>query len=109
MLMRLIDHLKTEGITALFTSLTRGEGALEHTDVAVSSLMDTWLVLRMLVHGGEWHRRLSVLKSRGMAHSSEIRELRLTDGGITLGPARDDRARRRPRPSPGRRARETPR
>jgi circadian clock protein KaiC len=83
MLMRLIDFLKASQITALFTSLTHGLN-LETTDVAVSSLMDSWLLLREVELNGERNRLLNVLKSRGMAHSNQVRELQLTSGGIEL-------------------------
>ncbi len=81
---RIIDLLKTEGITALFTNLTSGGAALERTDLAVSSLMDTWILLRDMESNGERNRGIYVLKSRGMAHSNQIREFRMTDHGIDL-------------------------
>ena len=87
MLTRLIDFLKTRQITALFTSLTQGGEALEHTEVGISSLIDTWILLRDLELNGERNRCLYVLKSRGMAHSHQIREFILTDHGIELIPA----------------------
>ncbi|MCZ7626005.1 MAG: KaiC 1 [Candidatus Methylomirabilota bacterium] len=84
MLMRLIDFLKTHQITALCTSLTAGGATLEHTDTAVSSLIDTWLLLRDVEAGGERNRAMYILKSRGMAHSHQIREFLLTDRGVDL-------------------------
>jgi circadian clock protein KaiC len=84
MLMRIVDFLKSNQITALFTSLTANEGALEHTDVEISSLIDTWLLLRDIELSGERNRGMYVLKSRGMAHSNQIREFILTDHGIEL-------------------------
>jgi len=84
MLMRLVDFLKGNQITGFFTSLTSGGGALERTDVAISSLIDTWLLLRDIEIGGERNRGLYVLKSRGMAHSNQIREFLLTDHGVEL-------------------------
>ncbi|HUE72556.1 MAG TPA: circadian clock protein KaiC [Pirellulaceae bacterium] len=87
MLMRLVDHLKMEKVTSLFTSLNQGGSALESTDVGVSSLIDTWLLVRDIEHNGERNRGLYVLKSRGMAHSNQIREFQLTDRGIQLLPA----------------------
>lgn len=84
MLLRLVDYLKMKGITAFFTSLTAGEGGVEITDVYVSSLIDTWLLLRDIEVGGERNRGLYVLKSRGMEHSNQIREFRLTSRGIEL-------------------------
>lgn len=83
MLTRLMDYLKSEGITALWTSLTTSR-ELEKTDVRISSLVDTWLFLRDIELGGERNRAMYVLKSRGMAHSNQIREFRLTDRGIDL-------------------------
>ena len=84
MLIRLIDFLKMYKITGLFTNLTLGGGALEQTDVYISSLIDTWLLLRNIDNGDERNRGLSILKSRGMAHSNQIREFLLTDHGIEL-------------------------
>ncbi len=84
-LTRVIDFFKHQGITALFTSLTEGGQANEQTDVGVSSLMDTWLLLRNVeTPAGERNRLLFVLKSRGMAHSNQVREFTLTDKGIRL-------------------------
>ena len=95
MLMRLVDYLKSQRITTLLTTLTHGGGVargLEQTEVDISSLIDTWILLRDFESGGERNRGLYVLKSRGMAHSNQIREFRLTDHGfelldVYLGPA----------------------
>jgi len=84
MFMRLLDFLKTKQITALFTNLTSGSGVLEQTEIGISSLIDTWLLLRAIDSGGERNRGLSILKSRGMAHSNQIREFMLTDHGVEL-------------------------
>jgi circadian clock protein KaiC len=84
MLLRLVDFLKMKRITAFFTSLTSSGADIELTDVYISSLIDTWLLLRDIEIGGERNRGLYVLKSRGMAHSNQIREFRLTDHGIEL-------------------------
>ena len=85
MLMRLIDFLKQNQITAMFTSLTSGSNStLEQTSIGISSLMDTWLLLRDIEINGERNRGLYVLKSRGMAHSHQIREFLLTNHGIQL-------------------------
>jgi circadian clock protein KaiC len=83
-LMRLIDFLKQQQITALFTSLTTGGITPEDSQVGVSSLMDTWLLLRNVEFNGERNRTLYVLKSRGMAHSNQVREFVLSDKGIDL-------------------------
>ena len=82
MILRLIDFLKMRGITSFFTSLTGG--AVERTEIEVSSLIDTWLLLRDLEVSGERNRTLYVLKSRGMAHSNQVREFLLTENGIDL-------------------------
>ncbi|MCF8081644.1 MAG: circadian clock protein KaiC [Deltaproteobacteria bacterium] len=84
MLSRVIDFLKMHHITALFTDLTHGGTALEATESAVSSLMDTWILLRDIESQGERNRGLYVLKSRGMAHSNQIREFMITEDGLDL-------------------------
>jgi circadian clock protein KaiC len=86
-LMRLIDYLKEDQITAVFTSLTTGGSAItapEDSQVGVSSLMDVWLLLRNTELNGERNRTLYVLKARGMAHSNQVREFILSDAGIDL-------------------------
>ena len=83
MLTRLIDFLKLQGITAIFTNLsTRRQ--LEETELQTSSLIDTWIALRDIEINGERNRGIYVLKSRGMAHSNQIREFILADHGIEL-------------------------
>ena len=84
MLLRLIDFFKGKQITTLFTCLTSGGSPEEQTDVGVSSLMDTWLLLRDAELGGERNRCIYILKSRGMAHSNQVREFLLTDKGVDL-------------------------
>ncbi len=84
MLTRLIDFLKMQGITALLTSLTSGDEALEGANMDVSTLVDTWLLLRDLELDGERNRVMYVLKSRGMAHSNQLREFLLTNQGVEL-------------------------
>ncbi len=84
MLTRLIDWLKTQQVTAVFTSLTSGGSLAEQSEVGISSLMDTWLLVRNLESGGERNRALYVLKSRGMAHSNQVREFVMSDNGINL-------------------------
>jgi circadian clock protein KaiC len=87
MLMRLIDFLKTKQVTALFTSLTQGaQKDFEQTDVGISSLIDTWILVRDLELNGERNRALYVLKSRGMAHSNQVREFVISRRGIRLLP-----------------------
>ena len=84
MLNRLIDFFKAHQITAFFTSLTEGGNALEQSEVGISSLMDTWILLRHIESNGERNRGIWVLKSRGMAHSNQIREFVFTEHGIEL-------------------------
>lgn len=83
-LVRLIDFLKSRQITAILTNLSQGGSALEATEGAVSSIIDTWLLLRDIELNGERNRGLYVLKSRGMNHSNQIREFRLSSRGIEL-------------------------
>jgi len=84
MLMRLVDFLKMQQITAVFTSLTSGGHALEATEAGISSLIDTWLLLRDLESNGERNRAMYVLKSRGTAHSNQMREFVLSSHGVRL-------------------------
>jgi circadian clock protein KaiC len=85
MLMRLVDFLKVQEITSMFTNLTFSGDPQERTAAAVSSLMDTWIVLRDSKPNGRPRRELYVLKSRGMAHSREPRELIVSERGMELG------------------------
>jgi circadian clock protein KaiC len=84
MLTRLVDFLKLRQITGLFTCLTGGGEALEETDVGLSSIVDTWLLLRDVELGGERNRALYILKSRGTAHSNQLREYLITSKGIEI-------------------------
>jgi circadian clock protein KaiC len=87
MLMRLIDFLKMRQITALFTALTHGaHNDFEQTDVGISSLIDTWILVRDVELNGERNRCVYVLKSRGMAHSNQVREFTMSKNGIRLIP-----------------------
>jgi circadian clock protein KaiC len=87
MMTRLIDFLKSRQITAVLLNLQQGGAAAELTEIGISSLVDTWLLLRDIESGGERNRGLYVLKSRGAAHSNQIREFLLTPRGIELRPA----------------------
>ena len=84
MVTRLIDYLKGNQITSLFTSLTQGGHALQQSEMAMSSLMDAWLLLQDFEGNGERNRVLYVLKARGMKHSNQIREFLISDRGIDL-------------------------
>jgi circadian clock protein KaiC len=83
---RLIDFLKAKQITALFTTLAADKVDPEHSEVGVSSWMDTWLVVRSLEMHGSRRRALYVIKSRGMKHSDGIHELKFTSRGISVLP-----------------------
>jgi circadian clock protein KaiC len=84
MLVRMVDYLKSNQITAFFTNLTAGGVAMENTDVGISPLIDTWMMVRDVEISGERNRVMHILKSRGMAHSNQVREFLLTDHGIEL-------------------------
>lgn len=86
MLTRLVDYLKSHGITALFTCLTGGEILEEDRVYGISSLMDTWISIRNNESNGERNRGLYVLKSRGISHTNRILEFIMTDQGIRLIP-----------------------
>ncbi len=84
MVTRLIDFLKLRGTTVFFTSLTSGGNDLEQSEVGISSLVDTWLMLEVVRVGGERNRTLTIVKSRGMAHSNQAREYVLSSKGLEL-------------------------
>lgn len=84
MLTRLADFLKTKKISSMFTQLIASGVTQGADDMAVSSMIDTWLLLRDIEIGGERNRGLYIIKSRGMAHSNQVRECLLTDHGIEL-------------------------
>lgn len=84
MIVRLIDFLKSRDITAMLVNLTSGGEALERTQVDISSIVDSWLLLRDIELGGERNRAMYVLKSRGMKHSNQLREFLITDRGVDL-------------------------
>ena len=84
MTLRLIDVLKSRGVTALFTNLGAGSAETATTEMQISSLTDTWLLLYNRETNGEHNRQLYLLKSRGMAHSNQVREFLMSAGGISL-------------------------
>lgn len=86
MISRLLDHLKTNGITALCNSLTQGGTEQEQTDIGISSLMDTWLLLRNTESVGTRGHALTIVKSRGMAHSNNVHPYQITSRGIVIEP-----------------------
>jgi len=112
MLTRLVDFLKVQQITAMFTNLTFGRNSDERTEEGISSLMDTWIALSQGELNGQRTRGLCVVKSRGMAHSRELHELVVSDKGVKLGDVMTDNGlARRPavklatKPRPTRRSR----
>jgi circadian clock protein KaiC len=84
LLTRLIDFLKLKKVTTVLSNLTSGGEDMEKTDVGISSIVDTWILLRGTEHDGERNRTLYILKSRGMRHSNQVREFLITDNGIKL-------------------------
>jgi len=84
MLIRLIDFLQNEQITVLFTALTLNDMVNDQTDEAISSLVDTWLLIKDIESNGERNRGLYVMKSRGMKHSNQVREFVISDKGLQL-------------------------
>ena len=84
MLTRLLDYLKGRQITSIFNSLVEGGHSELQSEIGVSSLMDSWILLRNLEHNGERNRGLFILKARGIAHSNQIREFIFTDHGVEL-------------------------
>lgn len=83
-LVRLADLCKMKGITTLFTSLSTAGDMMNESERSVSSLMDTWISLMDIEANGERNRIIYVLKSRGMNHSKQLREYRLTNDGVEL-------------------------
>ena len=84
MLTRLLDSLKGRQITSIFNTLLEGDHSELQSELGVSSLMDSWILLRNIEHNGERNRGLYILKARGIAHSNQIREFIFTDRGIEL-------------------------
>lgn len=82
---QLLFLTKSKGITLLCSSLLEtSAGAVEGTELQVSTIADTWIQLSYLVQGGERNRALTIIKSRGIKHSNQVRELILSEKGITL-------------------------
>jgi circadian clock protein KaiC len=101
MLTRVIDYLKTRGVTALFTSLTTPAHDLEATEAMISSLMDSWVLVAITEEERKRNRWLYVLKSRGMPHSNDVRPFVIGDRGVQLlpvgKPPRTQKTRRKSR------------
>ncbi len=96
MLTRLVDFLKAQQITTVFTSLIGGLAAIEENDVGISSIIDTWILVRDVEIQTSRNRALYLLKSRGMPHSSDVRKFTLTNHGIELEDAHEIVAAQRP-------------
>ncbi len=113
MLTRVVDFLKHRQITTVFTSLTNVDLAPEQSEAGISSLMDTWLLLRMVEDDNERNRVMYILKSRGMAHSNRMNEFVLSDSGIEIVDMNSGSARVKTAPGrsagkkPGRKGRQT--
>lgn len=86
MVLRLIDYIKSQGATALYLEMQEERGA---TDLDISSLMDTWITLANERREDDFERRVHVVKSRGMAHSPDVRRFLIGDGGIEIKPRRE--------------------
>lgn len=84
MLTRLVYFLKSKGITAIFTSEIKNNEFVDPEDEGISSLMDTWLIVRDIENNGERNRGLYVIKSRGMHNSNKVREFIINNNGLTL-------------------------
>jgi circadian clock protein KaiC len=91
LLARQVDYLKARGVTSLFTSLT-STGGPTPVEQQMTSLADTWLIIKSVEDHAEQKKALSVVKARGMANSNQIRELLLTDQGIELSDVHDGAA-----------------
>jgi circadian clock protein KaiC len=84
MMTLVIYLLKGKQVTALFTNLSIGMD--ESTSTEISSLMDTWIMVRELETDGSRRRAIYVLKSRGMSHSSDVREFTISSRGVMVRP-----------------------
>ena len=86
MLLRVVDFLKSRGVTAVFTHLMHGQEGRVETDAGLSSIMDAWILLLNREVSGEFNRELYLLKARGLSHSNQVREFIMSDEGIKLVP-----------------------
>jgi circadian clock protein KaiC len=84
MLTRLIDYLKMQQVTAFFTNLSTPSMVAEQTMTEISSLMDVWIAVRDAEEGIARRRLINILKSRGMSHSNQVREFRISDNGVDV-------------------------
>ncbi|EJW11852.1 Circadian clock protein KaiC [Rhodovulum sp. PH10] len=86
MLLRMVDFLKTSGISSMFTHLMHSQEGAIVTDAGLSSLMDGWILMLNREANGEFNRELYLLKARGTAHSNQVREFVMSSSGIRLLP-----------------------
>jgi circadian clock protein KaiC len=86
MLLRVVDFLKSAGVTGVFTHLMHNQDGTVETDAGLSSLMDDWILLLNREINGEFNRELYLLKARGIAHSNQVREFVMSSNGISLLP-----------------------
>ena len=84
MLVRLQDLMKEREITCIYTDLITGDINTRQAEVYISSMIDTWIMLRNMEFNGERNRSLTIIKSRGMPHSNQLREFKFSDKGIDL-------------------------
>jgi circadian clock protein KaiC len=102
---RVLDQLRGMGATVLLTSLMPGRGSADNSKAGVSSMMDTWIALNQKMDGNVRQCYLYVMKSRGMDHSREVRELNMSASGLSLRPisaaGSEDNQRREPSGSSG--------
>jgi circadian clock protein KaiC len=84
MLIRLIDFMQSKNITAMFTALALNNSLSEQTDEGISSMVDTWLLIRDIESNGERNRGMYVMKARGMGHSNQVREFTMSNSGLDL-------------------------
>jgi circadian clock protein KaiC len=89
MLTRILDLLKRRGTTLVMTALTAGVGTPDQTENPLSSLVDTWIVVDLELRGNVRHRAIHVVKSRGMEHSHEMRELLMSSRGLSIRGAKE--------------------
>ena len=83
--LRILDLAQSLGITVICTSLVASDDAVaETTSTQISTIADTWIHLSYVVHGGERNRALTIVKSRGMKHSNQVREFVMTNQGLQL-------------------------
>lgn len=86
LLLRVIDFIKSKGITVVMSSLTPGSGTSEETETEVSSIVDTWIIIRFRRTQGGRRRQLYVHKARGIGHTQSMGELVLSDSGVAVKP-----------------------